>query len=68
MPGGEVVRRQLAIDKSITECGDKSRTGMASSGEVSDKESGPAGFTENSHALIAKKRPAVAGESFLPSA
>ena len=47
----EAVRWQLAIDKYIKERGYPMRTLVAFSGEVSDKESGPDGFTENSHAL-----------------
>lgn len=47
----EAVRWQLAIDKYIKDRGYKMRTLVAFSGEVNDKESGPDGFTENSHAL-----------------
>jgi type I restriction enzyme R subunit len=47
----EAVRWQLAIDKYIKEHGYKIGTLVAFSGEVSDKTSGPDGFTENSHAL-----------------
>jgi len=47
----EAVRWQLAVDKFIKERGYKIRTLVAFSGEVNDKESGPDGFTENSHAL-----------------
>ncbi len=47
----EAVRWQLAIDKYIKEQGYKIGTLVAFSGEVNDKESGPDGFTENSHAL-----------------
>jgi type I restriction enzyme R subunit len=47
----EAVRWQLAMDKYIAECGYKMRTLVAFSGKVSDKESGPDEFTENSHAL-----------------
>jgi len=47
----EAVRWQLAIDKYIKDNGYKIGTLVAFSGEVNDKESGPDGFTENSHAL-----------------
>jgi len=47
----EAVRWQLAIDKYIKDHGYKIGTLVAFSGEVIDKESGPDGFTENSHAL-----------------
>ncbi len=47
----EAVRWQLAIDKYIKEHGYKIGTLVAFSGEVNDKQSGPDGFTENSHAL-----------------
>ncbi len=47
----EAVRWQLAIEKYIKEHGYKIGTLVAFSGEVNDKESGPDGFTENSHAL-----------------
>ena len=47
----EAVRWQLAINKYIASCGYTIRTLVAFSGEVSDKESGPDGFTENSLAL-----------------
>ena len=47
----EAVRWQLAIDKYIKERGYPIRTLVAFSGEVTDKESGPDGFTENSLAL-----------------
>jgi type I restriction enzyme, R subunit len=47
----EAVRWQLAIDKYIKDNGYKIGTLVAFSGEVDDKESGPDGFTENSHAL-----------------
>ncbi|HQS03840.1 MAG: type I restriction endonuclease subunit R [Halothiobacillus sp. 24-54-40] len=47
----EAVRWQLAIEKYIKEHGYKIGTLVAFSGEVSDKESGPDGFTENSPAL-----------------
>lgn len=47
----EAVRWQLAIDKYIKDHGYKIGTLVAFSGEVNDKESGPDGFTENSHAL-----------------
>ena len=47
----EAVRWQLAIDKYIKEHGYKIGTLVAFSGEVNDKESGPDGFTEHSHAL-----------------
>ena len=47
----EAVRWQLAIEKYIAACGYKIRTLVAFSGEVNDQESGPDGFTENSHAL-----------------
>ena len=47
----EAVRWQLAIDKYIKDRGYQIRTLVAFSGEVTDKESGPDGFTENSHAL-----------------
>ena len=47
----EAVRWQLAIEKYIKEHGYKIGTVVAFSGEVNDKESGPDGFTENSHAL-----------------
>ncbi len=47
----EAVRWQLAIDKYIKEHGYQIGTLVAFSGEVEDKESGPDGFTENSHAL-----------------
>ncbi|MDP2821850.1 MAG: hypothetical protein Q8O52_04095 [Sulfuritalea sp.] len=47
----EAVRWQLAIDNYIKEHGYKIGTLVAFSGEVNDKESGPDGFTENSHAL-----------------
>ena len=47
----EAVRWQLAIDKYIKERGYAIRTLVAFSGEVTDKESGPDGFTENSVAL-----------------
>ncbi|MCE5268401.1 MAG: DEAD/DEAH box helicase family protein, partial [Planctomycetaceae bacterium] len=47
----EAVRWQLAINKYIASCGYTIRTLVAFSGEVSDKESGPDGFTENSLTL-----------------
>jgi type I restriction enzyme, R subunit len=47
----EAVRWKLAIEKYITERGYKIGTVVAFSGEVNDKESGPDGFTENTHAL-----------------
>lgn len=47
----EAVRWQLAIDKYINEHSYKIGTLVAFSGEVDDKESGPDGFTEHSHAL-----------------
>ena len=47
----EAVRWQLAIDKYIKSRGYKIGTLVAFSGEVSDKESGPDTFTENSKAL-----------------
>ena len=47
----EAVRWQLAIDQYIKEHGYQIGTLVAFSGEVIDKESGPDGFTENSHAL-----------------
>lgn len=47
----EAVRWQLAMEKYIRECGYKIRTLVAFSGEVTDKESGPDAFSENSHAL-----------------
>ena len=47
----EAVRWQLAIDKYIKDHGYKIGTLVAFSGEVNDKESGPDGFTEHSHAL-----------------
>jgi type I restriction enzyme R subunit len=47
----EAVRWQLAIDKYIKDRGYQMRTLVAFSGEVTDKESGPDGFTENSPAL-----------------
>ena len=47
----EAVRWQLAIDKYIETWGYKMRTLVAFSGEVNDPDSGPDGFTENSHAL-----------------
>ena len=47
----EAVRWQLAIDKYIKEHGYQIGTLVAFSGEVEDKESGPDGFTDNSHAL-----------------
>ena len=47
----EAVRWQLAIDKYIKERGYPIRALVAFSGEVSDKESGSDGFTENSVAL-----------------
>ncbi|MES2237380.1 MAG: type I restriction endonuclease [Pseudomonadota bacterium] len=47
----EAVRWQLAIDKYIKANGYKIGTLVAFSGEVSDKASGPDGFTENSAAL-----------------
>ena len=47
----EAVRWKLAIEKYITERGYKIGTVVAFSGEVNDKELGPEGFTENSHAL-----------------
>ncbi len=47
----EAVRWKLAIDKYIKEHGYTMGTLVAFSGEVNDKESGPDGFTENSHAL-----------------
>ena len=47
----EAVRWQLAIDKYIKEHGYTIGTLVAFSGEVNDTESGPDGFTENSHAL-----------------
>ena len=43
------MRWQLAIDKYIKDRGYKIGTLVAFSGEVNDKESGPDGFTENSH-------------------
>ena len=47
----EAVRWQFAIDKYIKTHGYKIGTIVAFSGEVSDKESGPDGFTEGSRAL-----------------
>jgi len=47
----EAVRWQLAIEKYIKDHGYKIGALVAFSGEVNDKESGPDGFTENSHAL-----------------
>ena len=47
----EAVRWQLAMDKFIKERGYKIGTLVAFSGEVSDKESGPDAFTEQSAAL-----------------
>ena len=47
----EAVRWQLAIEKYIKDHGYKIGTLVAFSGEVSDKESGPDGFTENSKVL-----------------
>ena len=47
----EAVRWQLAINKYIASCGYTIRTLVAFSGEVSDKDSGPDGFTENNVVL-----------------
>lgn len=47
----EAVRWKLAIDKYITSKGYPVRTLVAFSGEVSDAESGPEPFTENTHTL-----------------
>jgi type I restriction enzyme R subunit len=47
----EAVRWQLAINHYIADSGYKMGTLVAFSGEVNDKDSGPAGFTENSKAL-----------------
>lgn len=47
----EAVRWQLAMDKYIADRCYKMRTLVAFSGKVSDKESGPDEFAENSHAL-----------------
>ena len=47
----EAVRWKLAIDKYITEKGYPLGTLVAFSGEVSDPEIGPDGFTERSHTL-----------------
>ena len=47
----EAVRWKLAIDKYISEKGYPLGTLVAFSGEVSDPETGPAGFTERSAAL-----------------
>ena len=47
----EAVRWQLAINKYITDHAYKIATIVAFSGEVIDRESGPDGFTENSHSL-----------------
>jgi type I restriction enzyme R subunit len=47
----EAVRWQLAIDQYIKHHGYTMGTLVAFSGEVKDPESGPDGFTENSHAL-----------------
>lgn len=47
----EAVRWKLAIEKYIAEHGYKIGTLVAFSGEVNDKQSGPDGFTESSHAL-----------------
>ena len=47
----EAVRWQLAIAKYIKERGYKIASLVAFSGEVNDNESGPDGFTENSHTL-----------------
>jgi type I restriction enzyme R subunit len=47
----EAVRWQIAIDKYIKSCGYKIGTLVAFSGEVSDAESGPEPFTENSKVL-----------------
>jgi len=47
----EAVRWQLAINQYIKDHGYKIGTLVAFSGEVNDKESGPDGFTEHSHAL-----------------
>ncbi len=47
----EAVRWKLAIERYIKDQGYKIHTLVAFSGEVNDKESGPDGFKENSHAL-----------------
>ena len=47
----EAVRWQLAMEKYIASCGYNIRTLVAFSGDVSDQDSGPDGFTENSQAL-----------------
>ena len=47
----EAVRWQLAINQYIKDHGYKIGALVAFSGEVNDKESGPDGFTEHSHAL-----------------
>src|SRR5664280_2174561 len=47
----EAVRWQLAIDRYIKDRGYPMRTLVAFSGEVNDPESGPEGFSENSHTL-----------------
>lgn len=47
----EAVRWKLAIEKYITECGYKMGALVAFSGEVTDKESGPDSFTENSQSM-----------------
>jgi type I restriction enzyme R subunit len=47
----EAVRWKLAIEKYITAHGYKIGTVVAFSGEVNDAESGPDGFTEQSHTL-----------------
>ena len=47
----EAVRWQLAIEKYIRSCGYKMRTLVAFSGDVTDQESGPDGFTEHSASL-----------------
>ncbi|HOY68985.1 MAG TPA: type I restriction endonuclease [Candidatus Ozemobacteraceae bacterium] len=47
----EAVRWKLAIEKYIKDYGYQIGTVVAFSGEVNDKETGPDGFTENSHLL-----------------
>ncbi len=47
----EAVRWKLAIEKYIKDAGYQIGTVVAFSGEVNDKETGPDGFTENSHIL-----------------
>jgi type I restriction enzyme R subunit len=47
----EAVRWQVAMQKYIAACGYKIRTLVAFSGEISDQESGPDGFTEHTRTL-----------------